>query len=245
MHRFYAADVTAVSARSANNLPRPDSDGRVDMRTGGRPLAGSYVYEGDRLVSTPHSHDLHQIEYALRGYVEVQTSNAHYLLPPQQAAWIPAGVEHTSTIHGAVRSISVAERDFFRCFANLVNVTLDQDTRLRLPASAHAPLAAALAHTRDHLSTVTAGQAAAAAGVSERTLRRLCSAELGMSWRSYLTHARLLKAMALLTDPATTVVSAATAVGFDSPSAFTRAFLATFGETPRTYQRRVMFTPAG
>ncbi|MGD0395008.1 MAG: AraC family transcriptional regulator, partial [Acidimicrobiales bacterium] len=77
----------AVSARSAKYLPRPDNSGMVDMRTGGRPRAGTFPYEGNDLVTTWHSHDLHQIEYALQGVVEVETATAHYLLPPQQAAW--------------------------------------------------------------------------------------------------------------------------------------------------------------
>ena len=77
------------------------------MRTGGRPTAGSFSYSGDELVTTWHRHDLHQIEFALRGVVEVETAAAHYLLPPQQAAWIPAGAEHRTTIRSAVRTISV------------------------------------------------------------------------------------------------------------------------------------------
>jgi AraC-like DNA-binding protein len=97
----------AVSAQSVNNLPLPDAAGLVDMRTGGRSSAGSFDYAGDELVTTWHRHDLHQIEFALRGVVEVETAAAHYLLPPQQAAWIPAAVEHRTTIRSAVRTISV------------------------------------------------------------------------------------------------------------------------------------------
>lgn len=97
----------AVSAQSAKNMPLPDNSGLVDMRVGGRPPAGSFAYEGEELVTPWHRHDLHQIEYAFRGVVEVETSIAHYLLPPQQAAWIPAGVDHRTTIRNAVRTISV------------------------------------------------------------------------------------------------------------------------------------------
>jgi AraC-like DNA-binding protein len=53
-----------------------------------------------------HTHDLHQIEYAFQGVVEVETSAAHFLLPPQQAVWIPAGLEHRTTLR-QVRSVSV------------------------------------------------------------------------------------------------------------------------------------------
>ena len=101
--------MVAVSAQSVKDLPISASSGLVDMRTGGRPPAGSFPYEGTDLVATTrwHSHDLHQIEYAFHGAVEVETAVSHCLLPPQQAAWIPAGVEHCTTIRSSVRTISV------------------------------------------------------------------------------------------------------------------------------------------
>ena len=55
-------------------------------------MGGSYLYERDGLITGWHSHEVHQIEYAIGGVVEVQTALAHYLLPPQQAAWIPLGL---------------------------------------------------------------------------------------------------------------------------------------------------------
>jgi AraC-like DNA-binding protein len=104
---LYDFSVVAVSAQSVKDLPLSAKSGLVDMRIGGRPPAGSYLYEGQELVTTWHSHDLHQIEYACRGSVEVETAVSHCLLPPQQAAWIPAGVEHRTTIRTSVRTISV------------------------------------------------------------------------------------------------------------------------------------------
>src|SRR5436190_8853245 len=97
----------AVSARSAKESSRTANLGVVDMRRGRRLLAGSFFYEGDRVVTGWHSHDLHQLEYALSGMVDVETASARYLLPPQQAAWIPAGLQHETTINTAVRSVSV------------------------------------------------------------------------------------------------------------------------------------------
>jgi hypothetical protein len=49
---------------------------------------------------------IHQLEYAFEGTIEVETDAAHYLLPPQQAAWIPAGLLHRSTL-SHVRTVSV------------------------------------------------------------------------------------------------------------------------------------------
>ena len=45
---------------------------------------------------------------------------------------------------------------------------------------------------------MTADEVSRAVAVSERTLRRLFQDTLGMSWRTYLLHARMLRAMALL-----------------------------------------------
>jgi hypothetical protein len=104
---LYDFSVVAVSAQSVKDLPLSAKSGLVDMRIGGRPSAGSFLYEGQELVTTWHSHDLHQIEYAFHGAVEVETATSHCLLPPQQAAWIPASVEHRTTIRTWVRTISV------------------------------------------------------------------------------------------------------------------------------------------
>ena len=50
---------------------------------------------------------MHQIEYAIGGVVEVETASAHYLLPPQQAAWIPVGLEHQATMNPDVKTVAV------------------------------------------------------------------------------------------------------------------------------------------
>jgi AraC-like DNA-binding protein len=95
-----------VSARTAKELIPPANATMVDMRAGMPVRAGSYVYSGGDLVTGWHAHDLHQLEYALEGVAEVETHAAHHLLPPQQAAWIPAGLPHCTTLK-QVRSVSV------------------------------------------------------------------------------------------------------------------------------------------
>ena len=69
--------------------------------------AGTFSIDvGDDALTGWHWHELHQLEYALEGVAEVETETARYLLPPQQAIWIPAEVEHSSTLR-RVRSVSV------------------------------------------------------------------------------------------------------------------------------------------
>ena len=270
-----------VSARSARGLAETAKIGRVELRRGGRALAGSYLYEGHRLVTGFHSHDLHQFQYAIGGVVEVETASAHYLLPPQQAAWIPVGLEHQATMNPSVQTVAVmfdprlvpnagdrlrilavspliremmiyalkwpigrAESDtvsdgFFRTLGHLVSETLDHEAPLSLPTSEDPIVAAAMAYTKEHLQSVSADEVTRAVAVSERTLRRQFHATVGLSWRTYLLHARMLRAMALLAAPGQSVQETATAVGFESLSSFTRAFTQFCGETPSSYRRRV------
>lgn len=253
----------------------------IELRRGGRALGGSYLYEGDGLITGWHSHEVHQIEYALHGVVEVETDSAHYLLPPQQAAWIPAGLEHQAVMNPDVKTVAVmfdpalvaapgdrarilavspliremmiyalrwqidradgdAQSDgFFRTLANLVAEALDHEAPLSLPTTEHPIVAAALTYTKAHLDSVSADDVSRAVAVSERTLRRLFQDTLGLSWRTYLLHARMLRAMALLAAPGQSVQETASAVGFDSLSSFTRAFAQFCGQTPSAYRKRV------
>jgi AraC-like DNA-binding protein len=97
----------AVPARTANKVTEPARSGRRDLRGPTRVLAGTYPFEaGEGLVTGWHHHDLHQLEYAFEGVAQVETSTARYLLPPQQAIWIPAGTEHCTTLT-RVRTVSV------------------------------------------------------------------------------------------------------------------------------------------
>jgi len=252
----------------------------IELRRGGRALAGSYLYEGDGLITGWHSHEVHQIEYALHGLVEVETDAAHYLLPPQQAAWIPAGLHHQAVMNPDVKTVAVmfapelipnrsdrariiavspliremmvyalrwpidraegddVSDDFFRTLAHLVAEALDHEAPLSLPTCEHPIVAAAMAYTKEHLGNVTAEDVSRAVAVSERTLRRLFSEHIGLSWRTYLLNARMLRAMALLAEPDQSVQATATAVGFDSLSAFTRCFTQFSGESPSAYRRR-------
>jgi AraC-like DNA-binding protein len=96
----------AVSARAAKMMTAPARLGYRDVRGGSSAWAGTYPFEaGEEVVTGWHSHDLHQLEYAFEGVAEVETATARYLLPPQQAVWIPAGVEHCTTLT-RVRTVS-------------------------------------------------------------------------------------------------------------------------------------------
>jgi AraC-like DNA-binding protein/quercetin dioxygenase-like cupin family protein len=272
--------VSALSDRGLSGSARLPNRPVIELRRGGRAVAGSYLYEGSGLITGWHSHEVHQIEYALHGLVEVETDTAHYLLPPQQAAWIPAGLHHQAVMNPEVKTVAVmfdpdliqdrsdrariiavspliremmiyalrwpidrsvgdeVSDGFFRTLAHLVTEALDHEAPLSLPTCEHPIVAAAMAYTKEHLEAVTVEDVGRAVAVSERTLRRLFQDNIGLSWRTYLLNARMLRAMALLTSPDQSVQATATAVGFDSLSAFTRCFAQFCGETPSAYRRR-------
>ncbi|MFI5895196.1 AraC family transcriptional regulator [Actinoplanes sp. NPDC051513] len=96
-----------VPADSADNHARTATTGLVDLRGDTHWSAGSLTYDGDRTVTGRHFHDVHEIEYACRGLVEVRTEAGHYLLPPHQAAWIPAGLRHQTTLNAGARTLAV------------------------------------------------------------------------------------------------------------------------------------------
>jgi AraC-like DNA-binding protein/mannose-6-phosphate isomerase-like protein (cupin superfamily) len=76
------------------------------MRAGSPVRAGAWPEDGDDLVAAWHTHELHQLLYAFEGVAEVETDGSHHLLPPQQAAWIPAGLPHQTTLR-KVRTVAV------------------------------------------------------------------------------------------------------------------------------------------
>ena len=271
-----------VPADSAKDQVQTAITGLVDLRENSRWAGGSLMYDGgEQLVTGRHFHDVHEIEYACRGMVEVETEAGHYLLPPHQAAWIPAGLGHKTTLRAGVQTLAVlfapslvptagdrvriiavsallremmlysqrwpvsrtesgAEADsFFQALGHVVAEALDDEMPLNLPVPADPVVAEATDYTRAHLDHVTVSDVTRAVGVSERTLRRIFHAHLGMSWRSYLLRARVLRSMAMLAQSDRTVLEVSIAVGFDDVGAFARSFARHCGETPSAYKRRV------
>lgn len=61
----------------------------------------------------PHSHDWHQLLYAIAGVLVVDLEGERYFIPPNQAIWIPVGSQHSVyTEYGAnLKSLYIA-RDY-------------------------------------------------------------------------------------------------------------------------------------
>ena len=54
-----------------------------------------------------HAHRRGQFAFAARGTITVATPHGRWLVPPQRACWVPAGVEHEMTMGGPVTMINV------------------------------------------------------------------------------------------------------------------------------------------
>jgi AraC-like DNA-binding protein/quercetin dioxygenase-like cupin family protein len=270
-----------VPADSAKDQVQTATTGPVNLRENPHLVGGSHLYEGEHLVTGWHFHDVHEIEYACRGLVEVKTAAGHYLLPPHQAAWIPAGLRHQTTLNADVQTVAVlfaprlvptagdrvriiavsallremllysvrwpisrpdsdVEADsYFQTLGYVVAEALEDERPLNLPVSADPTVTAATDYTQAHLDHVTVSDVTRAVGVSERTLRRIFTTHLGMSWRSYLLRARVLRSMAMLARSDRSVLEVSIAVGFDDVGAFARSFARHCGETPSAYKRRI------
>lgn len=132
---------------------------------------------------------------------------------------------------------------FFTALAHLVSEWLDHETPLCLPTASDPLVEAAMDYTSKHLAHLTMTDLCRAVGASERTMRRAFISDAGMSWRQYLQESRLLKAMAFIAESDRSFLEISLAVGFDSASAFTRAFRRYTGESPSEYRRRARMTP--
>jgi AraC-like DNA-binding protein/mannose-6-phosphate isomerase-like protein (cupin superfamily) len=101
MSALLQSRVVGVAASTARDEAVP-----VAMRAGSPVRAGAWPQDGDDLVAIWHTHELHQLLYAFEGVAEVETAGSRHLLPPQQAAWIPAGLPHQTTLR-KVRTVAV------------------------------------------------------------------------------------------------------------------------------------------
>ncbi|MEU8109599.1 helix-turn-helix transcriptional regulator [Nonomuraea muscovyensis] len=120
----------------------------------------------------------------------------------------------------------------------LDELRLSAEQPLHVPAAKDSRLAAVCAILRDDpADDRTLAQLGAVAGVSDRTLTRLCRAELGMSFPQWRTQVRLHHALRLLAEglPVTTV---AHRCGWASSSAFIDVFRRAFGHTPGAHRAR-------
>lgn len=244
--------------------------------------------EHEPCVVPPHAHDKHQLLYAERGSLELVTGGGKWLLPPQRAAWIGAGVTHGVRFRAAaslrtvyfdrrvpllpdvpisvfsvtplaremilkamewgpsVPRLSPVEEVFFGALGALSAGWAKDPLPFRLPLAETAELGRAMDFVIERLhQPLTLSEVARHAGLSVRTLARRWQDEARTSFRDYLQKARMMRATELLADEGARVTDVALAVGFESPAAFTRAFEAFLGQSPRDYRARIRARRSG
>ncbi|WP_313219667.1 helix-turn-helix transcriptional regulator [Stenotrophomonas sp.] len=72
-------------------------------------------------VFPAHAHRRGQFAFASRGTISLTTPEGRWLVPPQRACWVPAGVAHAMAMRGPVTMLNVF-------------VTADEVAAVRLPA---------------------------------------------------------------------------------------------------------------
>ncbi len=220
-----------------------------------------------------HDHFRAQLVYAAEGVMRVRTEQATWVVPPQQAVWVPPGVTHS-----VINESSVAFRTLYlhpgvatklpkECVVvnvpallrelilsvtsenSLLSESLQtqlmtlipemlaslepQPLQLPLPADRRLQLIcnALMANPGDARSLK---DWTAKVGASERTLERHFREELGMSFRQWRQHLRLLSAVKLLSE-GMSVTAVAYELGYTSSSAFIAMFRDKIGYPPKKY----------
>lgn len=244
---------------------------------GAEPRAGAVCSDELDVDSHWHFHDMHQLMFTFEGATAVETERGRHLLPPQIAAWIPAGAPHRTSIHRVLGSVfftvdmvgdpgtrvrtvvvsalmremmreamrwplhapaSRLRTDFFNTMAGLCREWIEREADLFLPTSQEPRLKRALDFTAANMSANLA-TVCRQAHMSERSLRRHLKAETGMTWEAYRQRCRVLRSVPLLSDGDASIAEIAADCGFESPSAFAKAFRQSMGEPPHAYRSRV------
>lgn len=86
------------NGQTASRLPIPDA---------ARPVAAYARAYADGHTVAWHQHEHAQLLYATSGLMKVEAAVGQWVVPPQRAVWIPAGVEHRVAILGPVEMRSL------------------------------------------------------------------------------------------------------------------------------------------
>lgn len=219
----------------------------------------------------PHAHARDQVLYAIEGVMRVATGREAFIVPPDRALYVPAGLEHGVAMRGKVEmrtlyiqpgaapglpdlctvlEISSLLRSLILALLEepvqydeegrgglLAGLILDELARanhlqLVIPMPRDARLKRLCkALLENPARTETLDEWAQEAGASPRTLSRLFSQEVGLSFTHWRQRVRFHNAMeAIVRGEA--IGQVARANGYDSASAFSAAFKKAMGIAP-------------
>ncbi len=209
------------------------------------PLRPGHVH----LVFPWQFHTYHDVEAkTLRWlFVTFETDNTGHLEPlrhvsPSLTATMRQTLERVARLAGAgspapwVQRMQMELADLLAALAGVASRTAPTPARAEL--SCERGVSTLLQRIRSVDGTLRIPEIAAQLGLSESRLRSAFRQAFGLSLGAYLRAARLHRACAMLRDSGAQISRVALENGFDSPSAFSRAFKAWAGISPRTWKRR-------
>src|SRR5687768_7090781 len=88
-------DIQSQACQRSSRMRQAFPDGSVWVRT--EPITFLHDHRKRR-----HAHAWHQLTFALRGHLEVETDDARALVPPDCAVWVPAGLRHAEAMWAPV-----------------------------------------------------------------------------------------------------------------------------------------------
>jgi len=83
-------------------MASPRSTNPADYQDLAQPIAVLAKSFADGFVIAPHEHQRDQFLYATNGVMRLRTQHDAWIVPPDGAAYIPAGLPHSVSIHGNV-----------------------------------------------------------------------------------------------------------------------------------------------
>jgi len=128
---------------------------------------------------------------------------------------------------------------FFDAMAALCGEWIGSEADLFLPTCHDPRLQRVVDYTSDHTEARLV-DVCRSAGISERTLRRRLKTETGLTWEAYRQRQRLLRAVRLLGESGEGIARISADCGFESPSAFAKAFRSVLGVSPSEYRVRAL-----
>src|ERR1700730_802369 len=76
-------------------MPKKRRESPVDTHSDDRFEIRSFAVDHSHAhIIDSHSHDWHQLIYASRGVMTVNTPTGSWVVPSRRAVWVPAGIEH-------------------------------------------------------------------------------------------------------------------------------------------------------
>lgn len=125
------------------------------------------------------------------------------------------------------------KRDFYNVLQKLLPAEIAQAVRVYLPTTSDEKLGQVIEYLQTHLQEKQSMSSVAKRfGFSQRTLTRLFSSQLGVSFSGYLKRARMIKALELIENGYNNVSQIAFQVGYESLSTFSNNFLKIHGKRP-------------